>query len=438
MRGLCVTALAALLAVALPAGRAGSQLGPGDIVVTYRDMATSGGRTIRLDPTGGRVTTLVDKFPAPSTGLLGNWVEMGPANRDVWVAHDDGTQGSMFVLSPAGTVSTAHALAWRTDCFRFTDDGGITWSGYGGAFTDRLMRTDRSFGNLTTLVSGLPSLSLSHQEIEDTGNHVVAFQSTSPLGGVAEVDTRRGVVVKSLTGLGFTNAVDYLKGAGKVYAVEFGAPGQPSATAGSLFEIDLGAGTVATLIDARTAAGAAVDRLNWIACTRDAHLLLGARHRIFRYDPASRMIVKTWTYEADRSQAVTGATVYGSRPLVLDTSGGTRPGGSVGVTVGFPHARAPGASYYLACSLGLRPGIRLGAEILDLAFDALFFISANNLAPGMFQSFQGTLDGSGRAAASVEIPALATLDGLRVYVGAVAVIDRAVVVGNSEGFTVRK
>ncbi|MBN2491998.1 MAG: hypothetical protein JXQ29_14215 [Planctomycetes bacterium] len=437
MRACRLRAVAALLLGVLAAGGLGAQLRPGDIVLTCRDTATAGGRTLCLDPVSGAVTTLLDKFPAPATQLLGSWVEMGPGNRDVWVAHEDGTSGALYVLSPAGAVVTVHPLAWRPDCFRLGDDGGITWSGYGGVFTNRLMRTDRSFGRLTTLVSGLPSLSLSHQEIEETGNLVAAFQSTSPLGGVAELDPRRGVVVKSLAGLGLVNTVDYHRTSGKVYAVEFGAPGQPSALAGSLFEVDLAAASVTTLIDARTPPGEAVDRLNWITCTRDGQLLLGARHRIHRYDPVARGIVKTWAYEADRLQALTGAVVYGSRPLALDTSGGTRPGGSVEVTLGFPHTRAAGAAYYLAAALALRPGIRLGTEVLDLAFDPVFFVSANSLAPGIFRNFQGFLGAQGQAAASIRIPALPSLEGQRLFVGAIAMIDGAVVVANVEGFTIR-
>jgi len=438
MRLIGLAAMTAGWIAGLLTGAVAAQLAPGDIILTYTDGATSGGRTLRLDPATAGVTTLIDRLPAPHTNRVGNWVQMGPNNRDVWAAYHENTTGAMYVIGPAGTVSTIRPLAWRTDGFRLTDDGGITWSGYGGGFTDRLMRTDRSFGNLTTLVAGIASLSLSHQEIEDTGNVVAAFQSTSPDGGVAELDPVNGVVVKTLKGLGFTNTVDFLKGNGKVYATEFAAPGQPSAAAGSLFEIDVGAGKISSLIDATQSVGAQVDRLNWLECTRDHCLLLGARHKIFRYDVTAGKIVQTWTFEADRLRAVTGATVYGNRPLLLDTAGRARPGGTVGVQLSFPHARAPGAYYFLAGSLGLRPGIRIGGDWLDLQFDLFFFISLNGLAPAIFQGFQGKLDGGGAARAAVAVPALPALDGLRVFVGGVALIDSRFVVTNVEGFTIRK
>jgi len=300
------------------------------------------------------------------------------------------------------------------------------------------MRTDRSFLNPTTLVSGIASLSLSHQEIEDTGNVAAAIQSTSPDGGVAELDPVNGVVVKTLKGLGFTNTVDFLKGDGRVYATEFAAPGQPSAAVGSLLRIDLSAGKITSLIDATQPAGALVDRLNWLECLPDHTLLLGARHKIFRYDVTAGKIVKTWTFEADRLQAVTGATVYGNRPLLLDTTGGVRPGGTVSVDLSFPHLKAPGAFYFLAASLGLRPGIRLGGDWLDLRYDLLFFVSVNGLAPAIFQDFQGKLDAGGAARARVAIPALSALEGLRCFVGGVALIENRIVVTNVEGFTIRK
>ena len=436
MPAFCVTILVVLLAVSSGA----AQITPGDLVLTHRDTASGGGRTYQLDPVTGRVTTLIDKQAGPNFTMLGNWVQMGPDNRDVWVAHDDQSlpRGGMYVIDRSGSLTTAHPLTWRTDAFRFRDDGGITWSGYGGVFTDRLMWTDRNFGSLKTLVSGIPSLALNHQEIEDTGNVVASFQSTTPGGGVAELDPVKGVVVQSITGLAMVNTVDYHRGTGKVYAVEFAVPGQTTVWAGSLFEIDLTTRRVSSLIDGATPPGAAVDRLNWIECCRDHALFLGARHRVFKYDLSRNAVVHTWTFEKERMQAITGATVYGNRPLMLDTSRGTKPGTTVGIHLGFPHVKAPGSPYYLACSMGLRPGVQIGGDWLDLQYDVFFHICVNNLAPSVFQKFQGTLDAGGRAAAAIHLPALPALDGLRFFCGGLAVIGGTLVVTNSEGFTIRR
>jgi len=416
-----------------------AQLKPGDLIITHNDTATSGGRTYQLDPVTGKVTTLIDKQSPPNDTMLGNWVQMAPNNKEVWVAHQQSTsRGGMVVISQAGTLSTTVPLMWRADGFRIRDDGGITWSGYGGIFTNRLIWTDTNFGSQKTLVSGISSLSLSHQEIEDSGNVVASFQSTAPDGGVAELDPVGGVIIQTLKGLALTNTVDFHKRSGNIYAVEFAIPGQTTVWAGSLYEIDLATRKITSLIDGTTAQGAAVDRLNWIECGRDNSLFLGARHRIFKYDLTSRSIVNTWLFEKERLQAITGATVYGSRPLLLDTSSGTRPGTTIHVNLGFPHTRAAGASYYLACSLGLRPGVQLGNDWLDLQFDIFFFISANNLAPAIFQDFQGILDQNGDAEAAIAIPDMAMLDGLRFFCGGFAVIGGNNVVTNSEGFTIRK
>jgi hypothetical protein len=267
---------------------------------------------------------------------------------------------------------------------------------------------------------------------------VASSQGTPPAGAISVIDPVNSTIVKTVAGLGNVNTIDFHKGTGKAYATEFGTPSNVSAAAGSLFEFDVNTYKITSLIDATTTLGATVDRLNWIEYKQDHTLYLGARHKIFQFDLKTNTTINTWVFESDRLKAVTGATVYGNRQLMLDTSGGTKPGGTVGVNVSFADMNAPGASYYVACSLGLRPGIKLGTDTLDLAFDVFFFLSANNLVPGVFQNFQGTLDKNGQAAAKVQIPALAALDGTRFFCGTIAIINSAIVVGNSEGFTIRK
>jgi len=148
-------------------------------------------------------------------------------------------------------------------------------------------------------------------------------------------------------------------------------------------------------------------------------------------------IVKTWVFEKDRSQAITGATQYGNRPLTLDSRQAT-PGGTVTITLNFPHSRAPGSLYLLSASFSLRPGLPLpGGTVLDLAPDALFGTVVSGALGSLFRNFQGFLTPTGQATARVLIPADPNLKGFRLFVGGVAVVQGQIVPTNCEGFTIR-
>jgi len=338
-------------------------------------------------------------------------------------------------------VSTLSTLAWRADGFRLSDDSGVTWSAYGGtpSRSNMLIRTDRTtFSNVTTLVTGLPSISLGHQEIEDTGNYVCSSQSTTAgQGGVSEVDPIRNVIVTTITGMTLANTVDYHKGSGKVLVTEFGTPSNQSASVGALFAVDLRRRSYTTIIDPNGPLGPTVDRLNWIECRSDHTLLLGARHKVFQFDVTQGKIVNTWVFEKDRTQAITGATEYGNHPLTLDNRQ-ARPGGSVTITLNFPHNNVARATYILSASFSLRPGLPLpGGTVLDLAPDVLFgTVISGALAP-LFRYFVGSLTTTGQATAQVLIPPAPNLRGIRLFVGGVAVINGQVVPTNCEGFTIR-
>jgi hypothetical protein len=433
--------LAAGLLAGLLTSAPDAQLYPGDLVITYSDVGVSPNvsDTVKLDLATGKVTTLVSRTQAGTA--LGNWIEMARNNKDVWVAYQGTNVNAIWVLDQAGALLTTRPLTWRTDGFRFSDDGGVTWSVILTPYSNTLIRTDeQNFANITTLVTGpLPASALSHQEIEEDGTYAASSQgSASPSGAVSQIDAVNDKIIKTIGGLGSVNTVEYHKGNGKVYATEFGAPSSSTLFVGSLFEVDFVTGKVTSLIDATTPLGATVDRLNWLQYQRDHTLLLGARHQIFKYDVARQQIVRTWTFEADRNKAITGAVLYGSRPLIVDTTGGTRPGTKVPVILSFPHNTAPGASYFLACSLALRPGIPVGGERLDLAPDPLFYASAQNMLPTVFQNFRGILNSAGQTTAVVNLPPVLALDGLRVFCGGLAIIGSATVVTNVEGFTIRK
>jgi hypothetical protein len=436
--GLVIGAVLLAAAATLPA-----QLSTDDLILSYLDTSTTnaGGRTFKLNLSTSKITTLIDKLTT-NPSWFGNWVQMAPDNRSVWVAYSDLTgAGALYAIDQAGRVSTVVALGWRTDGFRLTDDAGLTWSAYGGtpSRTDTLFRTDRTtFQNITTLVTGLPSSGLNHVEIEDTGNYACSSQSTTVgQGAVSEVDPIRKVIVTTVNGMIQANTVDYHRASGTVLVTDVGTASSLSAPVGALYAVDLVRRRYTTIIDPNGPLGPIVDRLNWVECRPDRTILLGARHKVFQFDMTRSRIVSTWVFEKDRSQAITGATLYGNRPLTLD-SRQAAPGGTVTITLDFPHNRAAGSLYLLSASFALRPGLPLpGGTVLDLAPDALFGAVVSGALSSLFRNFQGFLTTTGQATARIVIPADPNLRGFRLFVGGVAVVQGQIVPTNCEGFTIR-
>ena len=75
----------------------------------------------------------------------------------------------------------------------------------------------------------------------------------------------------------------------------------------------------------------------------------------------------------------------------------------------------------IAVSLaGLRPGISVGAETINIRPDALFWLSACRNLNGLTRGFNGTLDATGAGSASIFLPP-AIPAGLPITIAAVAV-----------------
>jgi len=112
---------------------------------------------------------------------------------------------------------------------------------------------------------------------------------------------------------------------------------------------------------------------------------------------------ETWTY-LDR-------TLYAApaRPL---------PGQTVTLFLDSP--ADPGRAYVLACSFARAPGLPVfpDGRVVSLAPDPLFWWSLGSQT-GPFLGFLGTLDGLGRAQASIQLPPDPALIGLRWFVSGV-------------------
>jgi hypothetical protein len=102
--------------------------------------------------------------------------------------------------------------------------------------------------------------------------------------------------------------------------------------------------------------------------------------------------------EIDRSRNLSGRGSYS-------------PGSAYGLRLSFP--ADSGRPYLGAASLSVRPGLQAGRHWIPLNPDPLLLLSLQ--AGQIFEGFTGTLDAAGRAQATVRIPPIEGLRGLRVF-----------------------
>ena len=76
----------------------------------------------------------------------------------------------------------------------------------------------------------------------------------------------------------------------------------------------------------------------------------------------------------------------------------------------------PGRGFVTALSTtDIQPGIPVGRRFIPLTPDSMFFITAQNMLPVVFQNFTGVLGASGTAQARIVIPNLPVLVNLKLY-----------------------
>ena len=99
-------------------------------------------------------------------------------------------------------------------------------------------------------------------------------------------------------------------------------------------------------------------------------------------------------------------------PIQLVASGSPRPGGTVAFSLSA--SSSAGLPYQLGSSLGIGP-TPLGTRSLGLSLDDLLVVTVGGFLPSVFVNYAGTLDGSGNAGASVVIPSIPALIGIRIH-----------------------
>ena len=98
--------------------------------------------------------------------------------------------------------------------------------------------------------------------------------------------------------------------------------------------------------------------------------------------------------------------------ILLEGAGQTNPGGTHRFTI--TASTDPGRPYQVGTSLGTGP-IMIDTRKLELTFDGVLWAAISGLFPATFVGYQGHIGFSGHAAASVVIPAIPALVGVKIH-----------------------
>jgi hypothetical protein len=122
----------------------------------------------------------------------------------------------------------------------------------------------------------------------------------------------------------------------------------------------------------------------------------------------------------NNAEAVAGSNVFDPRsvPCALILGGDQKVGGKATLDYTDLGSMSGGKAYVMACSLSSSFAIPIGKKRrIDLLPDGLMFLSLTQ--PSMFRNFIGNLDKSGKAVATIMIPAIPTLAGTAIYCTAI-------------------
>ncbi len=406
--------LGALTGVALLVGASTAQtINDGDIVYSGISSTAQQGALWRFDPLTQTVTTITTQFAANNHLYQ---VDMAADNTQLLVSQTRDTLlfSDLYHVQPNGAAAAVaqNIPEWITGMDLDGDDHWIVTTDIGGIF-----QVNRVSGQVTTLV---PAPAVDDYEgiaiVREGGiKYAVAnLFATAPSPAVYNMD--RTGLIGTIVPAG-PNLID-------IYDINFGAP------TGHLFasdytvgvsQVTLG-GAVSSLVPFDDVEGVRVLPDNTMYLIGNATVASNLENTIQRWDLTTNIPINTWQIPQTplTNWFTYGIAVYGSRALTC--TGLAQPGGSVQVAVKSHRAAAANANYQLAIANGRRPGVKLpnGEWLMLNVTDPLFVLSANNLLPGITTGFSGTLDGTGRGAGTVNIPASLPANlGITIFVAGV-------------------
>jgi len=404
--------LPALLLISLAAGVARAQPSLGDLVVNDKRPL---GHVLYLDRGTGLLATLVPGPISTNRAILG--LTMARDNTNLHLLEEGGPGFFLWSITPKGNVSTIMSVSASgegapTSCDLLQDGNLVVTSAVYQA-RDYLRVVDPVQKTYSSLYTANPSQGYyySVRQNPDNGNLLV----TQAFGNeLLEYDWGSNTMRTVRTGLGTTNAIDVEPATGN-YVCGASSRVHVISPKGGLV------GTINAQYVRRLRVEPSTGRIICLTGTSS-----GAVNTIVEFDATGTALK---THGPFTGYNFTGLDIYGSRQVT--GSGPATPGSVYNVDFSFPGgANVP---YLAALSFSQRPGINLGGSTLNLAPDALFWLSVQ----GFFvKGFQGVLDGSGRASGSISLPAFAP-KGLTIFCSVVATNGITLLTGNTLGITLR-
>jgi hypothetical protein len=404
--------LCALLLIALGAGLAGAQPRLGDLVLNEKKPL---GHVVSLDRSTGLLATIVKGPISTNRAILG--LTMARNNTDMYLLEEGGPGFYLWSIAPNGKVTTVMPVSASgegapTSC-DVLQEGNLVVSSAVYQARDYLRVVDPIKKTYSSLYTANPSKGYyySVRQNQDNGNLLV----TQAFGNeLLELDWGSNTLRTVRTGLGTTNAIDVHPATGNYYC----------GGSSRVYVISPQGAQVGT-INARYARRIRVEpQTGRVICLTGTSS--SAVNTIVEFDAQGTALK---THGPFTGYNFTGLDIYGSRQIT--GSGPATPGSAYDVDFSFPGGG--NVPYVAALSFGQRPGINLQGSTLNLAPDALFWLSIQ----GFFvNGFQGVLDGSGRASGRVNIPAFAP-KGLTIFCSVVATNGITFLTGNTIGITIR-
>ena len=397
----------------------------GDLVITTGHGAAGNvnGYTGYLNPANPSTLTTLSNAPY---GNFHNWVRMAPDNTDLVYTRVTlqtvPNSGALMNLQPSGIRTTIASFSGiNTDGYELDHDGQWILSARSPPLSPKpnyVLGVDHTTGATTTFASLFSTTWFNEIAIDrdpgsmpytlvccclsgtsgpevlqaDRQGHVttVLAGSVIPANTAIELDPRTGDYIIGYIGNG--NIIRMTKSGTKTTLTAF-------------------SGNAIKILQDDTA---------WIA-----HGGWTSR-TLLHFDLSTSTVFSLFVSPIPQGWNLMGLEVYGSRTLVCNQKSPS----TVTVNVQSRLPGAEGKQYVLAASLARRPAAPAkclqfaNGEYLFLdATDPLFFLSALNLLPGVFQNFQGALDPFGNNPQSlpitVQIPQSLRGAGITVFVAGV-------------------
>lgn len=383
----------AIATVLLCAGSVAAQYAPGDILVCGKNPSPSvTWPLIRITP-GGTVSTATTGLPVSALAIA-----VAPDNRSVVVSGVGNGNYVVATVAPDGTIT--NLVVDQRRLFSAIDVDGA-----GNLIMANLAGSEVfSFANntLSTVYSGMPVRDAQVGALDPATGDMIVVQSN----GIFRLTL-------GATPQGTTIAAIPQRFAGGALRPDLATGDMIGAWGTSVYRVSLsGPNALTTLLSIGVAEGIERDSSrDLFVVSRGLNLI--TRPEVFQYDAATNVV--TSLVPLSPSVVPGRCTIAGSRHL----AGMNTPtlGSTYQLRVSSPNE--PGATYFIAASFGTS-GITLApGKTVYLSPDGLYRYSLTN--SGIFSNFRGSLDAQGEQIASMTIPTIPALRGVRFFTAAVTI-----------------